>query len=671
MFLWMRKNQNVINIIVLIVIALICFLPLSNQTGYYLNDWHPLAGKLTNKSVYSLWSFERKGVGFLFSITYPIIQDNHFMWQLFTISLRLLGAIGFYWLLNLVWKKNSYFNLSAAIIFLVYPGFMQQPIALTFSNHYIGYDLAIFSLIFSILAIKSRPLLIKIILIVVALFLQLGYLFDYEYMLGFEIVRLVLFLFLFDSPRLLAIKNLKKVLLNGALYIIGLCAFLYWRLFIFVSSRPATNIDLLKDRYINSPIDMGIKISIEIIRDFIETVWQSWSVPFYQTASNTDPKHFIISVSLAVVAVIIFILTIKFLNLENNSSPITANENNKIHYNEFIWVGLIAIFAAIIPVILSNREVKYNLQMDRYTLHATLGVALFITGLIFKWINLHSRKYILLFLLFLSVISHYNNSLTYVEWWENQRTLWWQLSWRAPDIKDGTQILPLLPFGSRLQEGAEAWAPVNAIYNPEPSEVPLITADVLNAENMVNIYLKNKSIVTFRGIQYTNDFSLPLLISYPAGGSCAHIIDGDRMELSYYDEEIIYRAAPFSQIQRIDVSASPHIPPASIFGKEPEHDWCYYYQKASLLRQQENWTEASQLGDYVLEQNIFPVDQSEWLPFLETYLILNNAEKADLIIAKIKSDTPTLENLCGVWKYEKPHLNPDVMNSLCAELPNY
>jgi hypothetical protein len=657
---------------VLIVIAMICFLPLSNQTGYYLNDWHPLAGKSNNTSLFSMWSHERIGVGLLFSITYPIIQDDYFLWQLFTILLRLISTIGFYWLLQKIWKENGYFNLTAAIIFLIYPGFLQQPIALTFSNHYIGYNLVIFSILFSVLAIQTNNSRNKIIFIAFAVLFEIGYLFDYEYMLGYELVRFILIWYITKTNNKISFPVIKNTIIKNMPYLISVGAFLLWRIFIFKSTRPTTNMGLLAKKYFANPIDMGLRIVLETLRDFIETVWQSWSVPFFQTASNTDTIPFLISVVLGLSAIFFFILTVRTLKLDKITvqTPEETKPKQAI-YTDLIWIGLIATLAALLPVIISDREVKFNWQMDRYTLHATFGVAIFITALVFKWIQIKSRKFFISFLILVAVITHYNNTLAYVRWWDYQNSLYWQLSWRAPDIKDGTQVIPLLPYGNRLQEGVEAWTPINAIYRPEGSDHPAITADVINGENMLEIYFKNKTVKSLRGIQYTNDFSYPLLISYPAGGSCAHIIDGERMELSYYDEEIIYRAAPFSQIQRIDVNASPHIPPANIFGKEPDHGWCYYFQTASLLRQQENWKAASQLGDYVLEQNISPVDQSEWLPFLETYLVLNDTEKADLITAKIKSDTPTLENLCGVWKFEKPHINPDVMNRLCSELPNY
>lgn len=668
MLLWIRKNEHLVNIIVLIVIAMICFLPLSNQTGYYLNDWHPLAGKSNNTSLFSMWSHERLGVGLLYSITYPILQDNHFLWQLFTISLRVISAIGFYWLLSRVWKKHGYFNLVATVIFLIYPGFMQQPIALTFSNHYIGYNLVIYSILFSILAIQTRQRKYKILFISLAIIFELGYLFDYEYMLGYEMIRIILIWYVLKKHQKPTFSDLKNTFFISIPYLITVIFFLFWRIFVFKSARPTTSMGLLFMKYVENPIEMGVRLILETFRDLIETVWQSWSVPFFQTASNTETIPFLISVILGIFAVGIFVISVRTRNLEDPAPQVKESNNS---YTDLFWIGLIAILAALLPVIISDREVKYTLQMDRYTLHATFGVALFITAFVFKWIHVSARKYLISFLILISVITHYNNSLVYVRWWDYQKSLYWQLSWRAPDIKDGTQVLPLLPYGNRLQESVEAWTPLNSIYRPEGSDHPEITAEVINGQNMLEIYFRDRAIETIRGIRYTNDFSLPLVISYPSGGSCAHIIDGNRMELSYYDEDIIYRAAPFSQIQRIDVNASPHIPPASIFGKEPEHSWCYYYQTVSLLRQQENWEAASQMSDFVLEQNIFPTDQSEWLPFLETYLVMKNMEKANQITEIIKMDSPTVENLCGVWLFEKTHPNTEMVDLLCADIPRY
>ena len=60
-------------------------------------------------------------------------------------------------------------------------------------------------------------------------------------------------------------------------------------------------------------------------------------------------------------------------------------------------------------------------------------------------------------------------------------------------------------------------------------------------------------------------------------------------------------ALSFSRPELILTDANPPAaPPASLFDPEPEHDWCYYFEKAELARQRGDWQEVTRLGDQAL-----------------------------------------------------------------------
>lgn len=667
---WIKKNETAASITFLVLLTILCFIPLSNQVGYYLNDWHPLAGKLNHASLFEMWAHERYGVGFLYSITYPLIGDNLFLWQLFSIGLRLTSALGFWWLLRLVWKDEPYFSTTAAAIFLVYPGFMEQSIALTFSNHFIGINLAIFSIVFTVKALQSSSRKTKIAFTLLALLLEIAYLFDYEYMLGFEVVRIILIWYLRYRPFKwnLLWQTLRKLFFSSLVYLSGVGGFLVWRVFIFKSTRPATNMELLIRSYLSEPSAMFGRIFLETVRDFIESVWLGWSVPFFQFGSDASYGNLAISLVLGLAAVGLLWLLVKTLRYEQtpdselSETPVSISSP----YRDAIWIGLIAILMALIPVIVANREVKFKNQMDRYTLHAALGIALFTAGLIFHWVKRNGRKFILGFLLLIAIMTQFNSTAAYATWWDYQTSFWWQLSWRAPDLKNGTVIMPLLPYGNRLQEDIEAWTPANAIYRPDQPGV-LITAEIINADTVLDVLFKDQTYRNFRGdINYMRDFNYPLIISFPSGGSCAHIIDASRPELSLNDEPIIYRIASFSQIDQIITNTESHTPPIEIFGAEPEHGWCYYYQKVSLARQQGDWQSAAALGDEALAAELAPQDLSEWMPFIEAYLEAGQPDKASQLADQVKNSKTTAENLCAEWMFDQPHANAEVMDLVCG-----
>ncbi len=86
----MKKLINPISgsIFLVIILSLITFSPLNNETGFSLNDWHPTLSKLTNTSFFNLFKFDRPVLALIYPITTKIFYLNPFLWQLFGIFLN-------------------------------------------------------------------------------------------------------------------------------------------------------------------------------------------------------------------------------------------------------------------------------------------------------------------------------------------------------------------------------------------------------------------------------------------------------------------------------------------------------------------------------------------------------------------------------------------------------
>ena len=91
--------------------------------------------------------------------------------------------------------------------------------------------------------------------------------------------------------------------------------------------------------------------------------------------------------------------------------------------------------------------------------------------------------------------------------------------------------------------------------------------------------------------------------------------------------------------------------PIALFGKEPAHTWCYYYEKAELARQVGDWETVSTLGNEAREQGLVPGDALEWLPFIEAYVITGDYKAArELSILAYNDDSRPRKGLCYTWK---------------------
>jgi hypothetical protein len=111
-------------------------------------------------------------------------------------------------------------------------------------------------------------------------------------------------------------------------------------------------------------------------------------------------------------------------------------------------------------------------------------------------------------------------------------------------------------------------------------------------------------------------------------------------------------------------------PPVQL-GPEPAHDWCYYYQKAGLARQQGDWAEVAALGDRAFEAGYTWHDPAELLPFVEGYARAGRSEQARSLSAQAGSQDDLRPVLCAVWKgiAENPAgMTQDAMAAVQSEL---
>jgi len=222
-------------------------------------------------------------------------------------------------------------------------------------------------------------------------------------------------------------------------------------------------------------------------------------------------------------------------------------------------------------------------------------------------------------------------------------------------------------------EDYETWAPANIIYNNVPNTLR-IYAEVLNAGTAPLLVRGEKQQRFIRNIQFERDYNHALIVSMPSTSSCVHVIDGDRPELSPAESPLINWVAPYSHIQQIETDVTSSQPPEIIFGQEPPHTWCYYYQKMSLAQQQRDWGRVIALGEEAIQANLEPNDRVEWMPLIEAYAYSGELEQAENIILKLYGIPNLREDLClySLKQQDNPSLDlpEEGMNFLTDRLCN-
>jgi hypothetical protein len=289
----------------------------------------------------------------------------------------------------------------------------------------------------------------------------------------------------------------------------------------------------------------------------------------------------------------------------------------------------------------------YGITGDRYSYPGSISACILIAGLVWLLRSRGLRTGIIAVLVFVSVLTQFSNNVIFAKNGDQTRGVWWQMSWRAPQISPATLLTGRIHLGI-LDEDYTLWGPANLIYYPGNREV-IITAEVLDESTLPLFLAGEKAIAERKGIAFEKDFANLLVLS-KTESACLHIIDGLHPEYSEGDDAIIREVGSFSKLERIDSSTGfSFMPRQDLLGREPAHDWCYYYQKAQLARQQRDWQEVTQLGEEALADGYAPNDAMEWLVFLQGFAYTQNSH-FNQVLDSVKSDAYSHKQACGVFE---------------------
>ncbi|MEJ2708488.1 MAG: hypothetical protein P8074_12805 [Anaerolineales bacterium] len=662
----LQRWYTALSVALLALLAAVVYLPLIGQLGLYLEDWYVIWSGSTNgpASLIPLYAFDRPLEGYLYATIYPLLGENVLGWHLYAFAIRLLSGLLFFWLLRILWPGQRFETMAASVLFVIYPGFTQQVQAVSFQVHLTALVLALFSLILTVLAVKNFNIWATIFLHAFAVLLMPIYPLLMEYYLGLEAVRLVLiWLAVRQRQPLSLLESFLDTLKNWWPYFLALLGYLYWRVFLFAGGRPTTSVGRLVGEYAGNLSHMLVSVVVEWGKDLLEVIYMAWSVPlenFFYWGSYTD---LLIAGIFTLIAVLLFILFAWRMQREDLGPREQLSTKTA-----WIWIGLLMVVVALIPVVAANRDVQFTLRDDRFSLPASLGAVIFTVGLLSLALRSRLRIWALAFLVGVSALTQLNYAGYMRDFWSVQRDIWWQMSWRAPQLKEGTLLMVRPPDGFNFAEGYESWAPADLIYYPDMSPPP-ITGEVLYQATLPLIRHGGEAPTTHRGIPLARNFDQLLVASMPTQLSCLNVIDGRKYELPVEEDPIVQLVAPYSRIQQIELQAGFHTPPISIFGPEPQHSWCYFYQKASYARQIGDWKEITRLGDRARELGYSPAQSVEWMPFLEGYASVGRDKDARQLAAIIKSEPGSRNEICRQLAeppdYPEGYAHQAVIDLLC------
>lgn len=622
--------------LLLVFTATFAYLPFIGQFSYFRDDWYLMyaANTLGGDVFHQIYASDRPMRAYVMSAAYSLFGLNPLYYNFSAYGLRLLGAFVFFATLQMIWKEQKKINLIASVLFLIFPGFLSTPNAIDYQSQQLSLFLAILSIALSIKAIFDTRLSIKISITIFVAILSFYYLGLVEYFLGLEAFRLaIIFLISYRNSDLTFLQKIRFAVLNGLLFSIGSITFMVWRFFIFDSERKATDLGTQLSAWFQSPLLVSAEWLRILLKDIIEVTLLSWWLPLsdlWNIPLRLPEVLLIIILAGIIVFATIFVL-----------KNIQANENARLEnsHQEMFWLGLSVVIAGFIPVILSNRDADFY-GLSRYMLASSLGAVILISAFIHQ---LRSQKiYVatVCVLILTSVLTHYFNGLSWAKSSRATQNFWWQVNWRIPQLRENTTLVVNYSH-TAIEEDYFIWGPANFIYYPESKNTqrvePSLWGLVLNRESVTSIlnqaqpkFINRRSITTYLG--YDNI----LIFTQPSSSSCVQVIDGNIPMLSESEQYDIQMIASASNQNNIILDETHAPPPEFVFGSEPQLDWCFYYQTASLAFQNGQYEKVLEIKQTAEKAGFSPQDPVEWMPFLQAAILLSDDDAATQLSRLIK-----------------------------------
>lgn len=614
-----------------------------------------------------VFSGDRPFLAGIYILTTSLLKTVPLPWQILGILSRWVAGLALWWTVRRLWPRQPEPAAWIALLFVIYPGFKQQSISVVYSNGFFLLTFYILSLGLMLLAVRrpSRYWLFTAL----GLLSYAAAMFSTEYYVGLDLLRPVfLWIVLSETPANLSRRAL-QILRHWLPYLAMLLLYLVWRVVIF--GFPTYEPQLVGEAAA-SPLQAVFHLLTHIIQDGFTAGFRAWTYalhfPDVQDFQLASASFMWVVILVSIPFLWLFLAKTRFGHDPSNPSPA-----GRLHWaRQALAVGFIGLLAAGWPIWITGLPLSLEFPWDRFTLSFMIPSCILLIGLVEWIIRTRAQKLALLILVAsMSIGTNFYNANTYRREWNTQKDFFWQMAWRAPALKPGTLILTHnLPF--TYYSDNSLTAPLNWIYAPDTSgpSIPYFLAytRVRVGASIPQLKEGERVYQVYRNVSFESSTSNALTIFYSPPG-CLRMLDPQRDRLPIYPGEL-EKAIDISHLDQIIVDpAVPARPPAQIFGPEPEHSWCYYFESAELARQRGDWQQVAGLGDQAAEQGLRAGEPSEYMVFIDGYAHAGRWGQAMELVQKVYAEKPKLQsNLC--WQLytlvEAGRNNPEAIDGIAA-----
>ncbi len=607
-------------------------------TGFYWDDWPFawIARFLGPGEFIPAFASFRPFLGPIFFATTSVIPPIPMYWQIFALIIRFLMGLATWWSFKQIWLERPRLALTVALLLTVFPGYSQHWVAYTHINQeLIPFLFYILSFGFTFKALREkRPVTYTII----ALLLQICGIFPTEYFFGMEGLR-GLFLFFnaegnFDARVRATLKTWWSYLIVWMLNAIWL---IYYYKFGPYNSYHVTGAD--------ETTHAGLLLEI------LDTLWKVcfyiWGQIIVLVSTGITAPSSLLTLALILAAFVLILFYRPLLEGKTESRNFSLS---------LILIGLLGILLGRLPSLAAGLPLRLQSSYDRFMVSMMIGGCLFLVGLIeLIFQNARYRKFVISVILALGVGQQFFNANIFRRDWQNQSDIYWQLTWRIPELEPNTLLLTnQMPID--YETDLSFTAPINWIYAPDftPPDLPyalLYTEKRLGGSTLPSLEPDVHISFPYRTVNFNGSTSQAIVIYKPVNG-CLRVLDPARGDADIYANlpAELTGAIPLSSLSRIITEPETAASPSFLF-IEPKHTWCYYFNKAELAYQMNDLSKVTSLSEEAKSLGYKPEDANEELIFIEAYARTGDIKEAQGISNRIISENARMRRgVCTVWK---------------------
>lgn len=642
-----------VELMILVALAALSYGLFIPWLGYYWDDWRILWIGSSHSTTTILEDYAyRPGTAWLFHALNRFVGTNYPLAHCLALAVRFLCALTLWRIVRLVWPSCPTVAFSAAVLFLVYPGFTQQSISLTYENYHISILLFLISIsitMYSIINISSK---LYFILILSSVLFQIACFLVLDGLVVWEVMRWALILVLAARCSASSRGALAFGVRQAIPYVLTFISFVLWRgLFVKAATRDEVDVfTVLRSWRSLSFSQIATMIPGQILNNILDSSIFAWSVPAWR---GVNYRERVVMAGLCVAAVGASLAYLRLRRWADDEGP-------KSWARGFILVGSVSLLAISVFQCVTKKNVRLDYHEDRFAYSASAAAVFLVLGLSGSCFGRRATVPLVTLLVGLSTLSNFGNAYTFKRLWSAERSLNWQLAWRAPDIEPGTVVVIARPRqGSWLND--LVWAhdingPLNLHYTESESPLIGLSLDGIAVDIMELLSEgRRDEAIDLAGSQARGLFDglpgmrvqeppgvLLMFLRHPEG--TLRVVDADHIEElpdHFQDLTLVQRCVrPLAKCTRVDLirgSGPVGIPTDQLVGKEPPHTWPWYFQRAELARQLGHYDELSRLAKDVHSKHLTPSDPSEWLIFLEAAIRAGDHDAASWIVLQFQS----------------------------------